>query len=259
MRDYRQLTREQGIQGCHIHIGLQDREIGVQVMNRVRPWLAVLLALAANSPFWLSEETGYASYRTEIWTRWPMAGPPQAFDSLAQYHAVVQALIATKSVDDPTKIYWDVRLSERFNTIEFRVTDVCMTVDEAVMIAGLVRALVQTYAQEVIEQVQAPTVRQELLRTSQWRAARYGLEGELVDTLAEEAVPARELIERLLSFVRPALEKEGDWSVVSSQVEQVLRHGNGAMRQRQVYQRTGRMEDVVDFIVAETAQGIGSH
>ncbi len=256
LRDYQQLTREQGIQGCHIHIGLQDRETGVQVMNRVRPWLSVLLALAANSPFWLGEETGYASYRTEIWTRWPTAGPPQAFDSLDQYHAVVQSLIATKSVDDATKIYWDVRLSERFNTIEFRVTDVCMTVDEAVMIAGLTRALVRTCFQHVMRNVPAPTVRQELLRTSHWRAARYGLEEELIDTLAEQAVPARELIGRLLSFVRPALEEEGDWSVVSSQVEQVLQRGNGATRQRQVYQRTGRMEEVVDYIVAETAQGV---
>jgi glutamate---cysteine ligase / carboxylate-amine ligase len=256
LRDYQQLTREQGIQGCHIHVGLQDREIGVQVMNRVRPWLAVLLALAANSPFWLGEETGYASYRTEIWTRWPTAGPPQAFDSLAQYRAVVQSLIATRSVDDATKIYWDVRLSERFNTIEFRVTDVCMTIDEAVMLAGLTRALVRTCLQEVIQQVPSPTVRPELLRTSHWRAARYGLEDELIDTRAEQAIPAHELVERLLSFVRPALEAEGDWSVVSSQVEQVLQHGNGATRQRQVYQRTGRLEDVVDFIVAETAKGV---
>jgi carboxylate-amine ligase len=256
LRDYQQLTREQGIQGCHIHVGLQDREIGVQVMNHVRPWLAVLLALSANSPFWLSEETGYASYRTEIWSRWPLSGPPQAFDSLAQYHAVVQSLIATKSIDDATKIYWDVRLSERFKTIEFRVSDVCMTVGEAVMLAGLTRALVRTCWKHVIGQVPVPSVRQELLRTSHWRAARYGLEEELIDTLAEEAVPARELIGRLLSFVRPALEEEGDWSVVCAQVEQVLQHGNGATRQRQVYQRTGHLEEVVDYIVAQTAQGV---
>ena len=259
LRDYQQLTREQGIQGCHIHIGLADREIGVQVLNHVRPWLSVLLALAANSPFWLSEETGYASYRTEIWTRWPTAGPPQAFASLAEYHAVVQALITTKSVDDATKIYWDVRLSERFNTLEFRVTDVCMTVDEAVMIAGLARALVRTCFQHVTQHVSTPVVRQELLRTAHWKAARYGLEDELVDPLTEQAVPARELIERLLSFVRPALEEEGDRTVVSSQIKQVLQHGNGAMRQREVYQRTRSMEKVVDFIVAQTAQGIELH
>ena len=249
LRDYQQLTREQGIQGCHVHVGLQDREVGVHVMNAVRPWLASLLALAANSPFWLGEETGYASYRTEIWTRWPTAGPPQAFASLAQYQAVIQALLDTKSVDEPTKIYWDVRLSERFSTIEFRVTDVCMTIDEAVMLAGLIRGLVRTYVQQVAESQPGPNVRQELLRTSQWRAARYGLEGELIDTIAGQAVPARELIGRLLAFIRPALEQEGDWEAVSHA-------GNGAMRQRQVYERTGNMEEIVDYIVEETAQGI---
>jgi glutamate---cysteine ligase / carboxylate-amine ligase len=256
LRDYQQLTREQGIQGCHVHIGLQDRETGIQVMNFVRPWLGGLLALAANSPFWLGEETGYASYRTEIWSRWPTAGPPELFDSLAQYRAVVESLIATKGVDDPTKIYWDVRLSERFSTIELRVTDVCMTVDEAVMLAGLIRGLVRTGVRQVGEQKPVPRVRQELLRTAHWRAARYGLEGELIDTIAEEAVPARELIRRLLAFIRPALEEEGDWDVVSEQVEKVLQDGNGAMRQRQIYERTGKMEEVVDYIVAETAQGV---
>jgi carboxylate-amine ligase len=256
LRNYQQLTQERGIQGYHIHIGLQDRETGVQVMNRVRPWLAILLALAANSPFWLGEDTKYASYRTEIGARWPTSGPPRAFDSLTDYHAVMQSLIATRSINDLAEIYWDVRLSERFNTIEFRVTDVCMNVDEAVMIAGLIRALVQTCGKQVKQQVPAPPVRQELLRTSHWRAARYGLEGELIDTLTEQEVPAHELIRRLLAFVRPALEAEGDWSIVSSQIEQVLQHGNGAMRQRQAYQRTGSMKEVVDFIVAETAQGI---
>ncbi len=255
-RNYQQLTQERGIQGCHIHIGLQDCETSVQVMNRVRPWLASLLALAANSPFWLGDETEYASYRAVIGARWPTAGPPRAFDSFVDYQAVVQSLLATKSISALAEIYWDVRLSERFHTIEFRVTDVCMTVDEAVMIAGLTRALVRTCFQQVKQQVPVPPVRQELLRTSQWRAARYGLEGELIDALTEQEVPAREFIGRLLAFVRPALEEEGDWSIVSSQIEQILQYGNGATRQRQVYQRTGSMEAVVDFIVAQTAQGI---
>src|SRR5919202_6860329 len=139
--DYRQLADEAVIFGCHVHIGLGDREAAVQVMNRVRPWLAPLLALSVNSPFWLGSDTGYASFRTQLWGRFPMAGPPHLFASRAEHDALVRALVATGSIEDATKIYWDVRLPERVETIEFRVTDVCMTVDEAVMVAGLVRGL----------------------------------------------------------------------------------------------------------------------
>ncbi len=116
----------------------------MEVMNRTRVWLAALLALTANSPFWLGSDTGYASFRTELWTRFPTAGPPQLFASRAEYEALVRALVATGSIEDATKIYWDVRLPERVETVEFRVTDVCMTIDEAVMVAGLVRGLVRT-------------------------------------------------------------------------------------------------------------------
>jgi carboxylate-amine ligase len=147
-QDYQQLAREQLIFGCHVHVGIDDREAAVQVMNRTRPWLAVMLALAANSPFWLGADTGYASFRTEIWRRWPMAGTPHLFASRAEYDALVDCLVATESITDGTKIYWDVRPSARFETLEFRVTDVCMTVDEAVMVGGLARAIARTcYAQ----------------------------------------------------------------------------------------------------------------
>lgn len=256
LEDYQQLTRELVIFGCHVHVGLADREAAIQVMNRTRIWLAPLLALAANSPFWLGEETGYASYRTQIWSRWPIAGPPALFESLAEYDALVQVLVQTGSVEEATKLYWDVRLSERFETIEFRVTDVCMTVDEAVMVAGLVRALVQTCYEQALQDEPFPVSRPELLRAAHWRAARYGLEAELIDLNTEVAVPAHQLIEKLLVFIRPALEAQGDWDEVSSLVAKTLQSGNGATRQRQAYERTGRLESVVDLIVAETAQGI---
>ncbi|MER3588027.1 MAG: carboxylate-amine ligase, partial [Mastigocladus sp. ERB_26_1] len=141
MQDYQQLTRELMIFGCHVHIGISDRSLAINVMNRARLWLSPLLALSASSPFWLGTDTGYASYRTQIWSRWPISGPPLFFSSVAEYEALVEALVKTKSVEEATKIYWDIRFSERFPTLEFRVTDVCMTVDEAVMIAGLIRAL----------------------------------------------------------------------------------------------------------------------
>lgn len=256
MRDYQQLTRELMICGCHVHVGISDPEAAIGVMNRARVWLAPLIALSASSPFWFGTDTGYASYRTEVWGRWPISGPPLIFESVAEYKTLVETLIATKSVEEATKIYWDVRLSERFPTVEFRVTDVCMTVDEAVMVAGLVRALARTCYDGVIKGEPFPAPRHELIRAAHWRAARYGLDTSLVDIEQECAVPARELVEKFLAFVRPSLEEYGDWDEVSSIVQETMQQGNGAVRQREVYKRTGRLEDVVDFIVAETSKGV---
>lgn len=253
--DYQQLAREPFF-GSHVHIGLQDREMALQVMNRASIWLAPLLALAANSPFWLGEDTGYASFRTLMWSRWPTSGQPQHFTSLIEYDALVQALIATGTIEDATKIYWDIRLSEHFPTIEFRVTDCCLTVDEAVMIVGLIRAVVQTCYEQVRRGEPLPIVRPELLRAAHWRAARYGISGELIDVLDQRSLPAAGMVEKMLTVLRPALEAEGNWEEISSLVHEILQSGNGAMRQRAMYHQNGRIEDVVEFIVAETRRGI---
>lgn len=255
-KDYRQLAEELVIFGCHVHVSLGDPEAAIGVLNRARPWLATLLALSASSPFWAGADTGYASYRTELWIRWPMAGPPTHFASRAEHDALIQALAATGSISDETKIYWDVRLPKRVPTIEFRIADALPTVDEAVMLAGLVRGLVRTCYQQTLQDEPFAPPRPELLRAAHWRAARYGLEGELVDTFAQKSVPAPELVQSLLARVRPALEEIGDWDEVSALVADTLKHGNGAMRQRRVYEEAGRLENVVDFLLAETARGI---
>ncbi len=257
-RDYQQLTRELVIFGCHVHVGISSREAAIQVMNRARIWLAPLLALSANSPFWLGTDTGYASYRTEIWSRWPLSGVASIFESHAEYEDLVQALVATKSVEEATKIYWDVRLSERYPTIEFRIADVCMTVDEAVMVAGLVRALARTCYEQAMDDEPFVAARPELVRAAHWRAARYGLDADLIDIGTVAAIPAGELVEKFLTFVRPSLEDSGEWDEVSSIVYQTLQRGTGATRQREAYKRAGRLEDVVDSIVEETAKGTTS-
>lgn len=254
-QDYQQLAREQLIFGCHVHVGISDREAAIQVMNRARPWLAVLLALAANSPFWLGTDTGYSSFRTEIWRRWPMAGTPQVFRSRAEFDALVESLVATGSIEDGTKIYWDVRPSARFETLEFRVADVCMTVDEAVMTASLVRALARTCYAEASREEEVQFVRPELLRAAKWRAARYGLDADLIDVEAGRATPARELVEKFLNYVRPSLEEQGEWEETSATAREIIERGSGAARQREVYARNGSLEDVVDSIVEETRKG----
>ncbi len=250
--EYRQLADELVIFGCHVHVGMADPDDALQVLSRARNWLAPLLALSASSPFWGGVDTGYASYRTELWVRWPMAGPPLAFESRAEHDQLVDDLVATGSISDATKLYWDVRLPAKSPTVEFRVADVCLTVDEAVLMAGLIRALARTCLEQSQSGVPLDPLRPELLRAAHWRAARYGLEGELIDTQARRAAPASEVVHSLLAFTRPALEEAGDWDFVSAQTESVLARGNGAQRQRAVFARTGRMEDVVDYIVAET-------
>ncbi len=252
MGDYQQLAQEQLVFGLHVHVGLSDREAGARVINRARVWLAPMLALSANSPFWLGADTGYASYRTQIWTGWPTWGPPGHFGSLAEHDALARAVVATGPAADTTEIYWDVRLPKKIDTVEFRVTDVCSRVDEAVMLVGLARALVDACREQAERGEPYPKTRAELLRVAHWCAARYGLDAELADVEAERAVPAREMVEKLLAFVRPALEEAGDWEEVSALVGETLDRGNGANRQRRVYERTGRLEDVVDMLIEET-------
>jgi glutamate---cysteine ligase / carboxylate-amine ligase len=252
--EYQRLIQEQIIFGCHVHIGVGDREVALELMNRARIWLSLLLALSANSPFYEGADTKYASYRTGLWGLSPLAGPPPFFASRFEHDTFVQALVATRSVPDATRIYWDIRLSARYETIEFRVMDVCMTIDETLLITGLIRALVRACHDAMVRGQPSPPVRAELLRTANWRAARYGLEGELIDVIAGRSVPARELLERFLAFVQPALEVEGDWEQVSRLLTRTLQQGNGAMRQREVFNRTRKVESVVQYIIDETAR-----
>ena len=249
-REYQQLAREQIICGVHVHVGIEDPEVAITVVNGIGPWLSPIVALAANSPFWNGRDTGYASYRTELWRRWPMAGTPAPFVDRADYESLVETLFRTGSIDDHARIYWDVRPSAKFPTVEFRVADVGMTVDDTVMVAGLVRGLAATVAGESRP---AHRVRPELLRAATWRAARYGITGDLVDAEAAEAMPARALIDRFLDRMRPALVDLGDWDEVSDLVARVLAGGTGADRQRRVLAATGDLRAVLDFIVAETA------
>jgi carboxylate-amine ligase len=252
--DYRQVFREQVVFGCHVHVGIADPEAAIQTMNRVRPWLPALLALSGNSPYWLGDDTGYASYRTQVWDRWPTAGLPEVFASRASYDALVETLMATGSVREPTKLYWDVRPSAKQPTLEFRVADVCMEVDEVVMVAGLARALAATCHQAAARDEPAPEPRPELLRAAKWRAARSGLDGDLVDVVGARALPAAELVEVFLAAVRPGLEAAGDLDEVTELVRATVARGTGAARQRAELRRTGRLEAVVDLVAEATAR-----
>ena len=253
VKTHKQVAREQIVCGCHVHVGISDAEAAVQVLNRARLWAPVLLALSASSPFWMGADTGYASYRSVLWGRWPTAGTPDAHRSVAEYHAVVQALIGAGVILDAGQIYWDIRLGHQHDTLEFRIADVCPTIDEAVLQAGLCRALARTCLDEARSERRLPEARPELLRAARWRAARSGLDGDLVDVHAAEPVPAPVLLDRFLTYLRPTLEDTGDWDEVAALAEQTLRRGNSARRQRQTFAQSQRLQDVVDLLVAETA------
>ncbi|MBA3521490.1 MAG: carboxylate-amine ligase [Gemmatimonadales bacterium] len=253
---YQQLARELVICGCHVHVGVPDKVAGLEVMNRARLWLAPILALASNSPYWLGADTGYASFRTQLWNRFPISGPPGTFCSAEDYRALVDALVATDSIGDESRIYWDMRLPAHLDTVEFRVTDVCLTVDEAVMVAGLARALTRSCLEAAQRGDECPMVRPELLRAAHWRAARYGIDRDLIHLGEMRALPAREMIGRLLEHLRPALEAADEWDEISGLVGQVLERGTGASRQREAFRRAGSLEDVVDFIAAETSEAV---
>ena len=247
--EYQAVAREQLVNGCHVHVGIPDRDLAVDVLNRTRPWLPTVVALAANSPFWAGADSGYASYRTEVWTRWPLTGIPAPLASRAEFDGLVSALQAVEALPDATFLYWDVRPSARYETLEFRAADACLTVDDAVLVTGLWRGLARTCAAEAEAEITPPQMRGELLQAARWRAARYGVEGTLVDLGEERTAPAREVVDGLLLHLRPALEEDGDWDEVSALVERALAGGNGAVRQRAALARRGDMADVLELLL----------
>jgi len=252
-RSFRLLARELLICGCHVHVAVEDPEEAIGVMDRCRPWLPTLLALSANSPFWQGGDSGYCSYRTQVFDRLPVTGSPPILGSRSAYDRLVKELVATGSMADPTRLYWDVRPSARFPTVEFRVCDVALTIDDSVMAAGLIRALVRTCHAHAVAGDPVPPVHPEVLRSARWRASRDGLDGQLVDLAAGRARPAAEVVEALLAFVGDDLEDAGEWDEVSALVAQTLGRGNGARRQREVFERTGSLVELVKWIAGETA------
>ena len=238
---------------CHVHVNVESDEEGVAVMDRVRVWLPVLLAVSANSPYWQGEDTGYASYRTQALTLWPSFGPPERFGSAAAYHRLVSLMIDSGALLDEGMIYWDVRLSARYPTVEIRSADVCLDVADTVFVAALCRGLVESAARDWRRGEPAPDVPTSLLRIATWQAARYGVDGDLVDPLTLRRAPARDVVASLVSYVASALDEDRDRLIVDRGVERLWARGTGATQQRRTMECTGRLVDVVDEAVRRTA------
>jgi carboxylate-amine ligase len=247
------IAHEQGISGCHVHVAVPSREAAVLVSNRMRRWLPVLLGLTANSTVYRNADTGYASWRSVLWARWPSAGPPPHFDSVDDYDAAVTMLRDAGAVLDDGMVYWDVRPSANFPTIEVRVADVPATVAETVLLATLIRACVMTALDDERRGEPTPPLTPHALKAAYWKSARDGLDGKAIDLFeSHAAVPARELLERLVEHVRPALESVGDYGIAKDELARVAEEGNGAMRQRRAWRRRHDVADVIAELAAAT-------
>jgi glutamate---cysteine ligase / carboxylate-amine ligase len=228
--------------GCHVHVAIPDGETGVRVINQVRPWLPVLLTITANSPF-DGADTGYASWRYQEWSRWPSAGPPPLFAGLDEYESIVDTMLRCGAIMDRAMIYWDIRLSERHPTLEFRIADVAVTAEHATLLATLVRGLV---AHALDTTAPPPQLSQTVLRANLWRASREGLSGSTLHPVTGELTPVQSQLDDLVTLLGPML--GDDLEVVHAGVADLRERGTGAARQRAAYQRRGELIDVVDTL-----------
>ncbi|MGX1669332.1 glutamate--cysteine ligase [Streptomyces sp. NPDC055400] len=243
-----QLASEQLVCGMQVNVAVPDPEIGVTVLNRIRLWLPVVVAMAANSPFWAGQDTGFASWRTVVFGRWPVSGPSPHFDGLADHEQRLQRLLSCGVITDLGQIYWQARLSSHSATVEVRCPDVQLRADEAVMITGIVRALVATAITDGGAPVQPCPP--ELLQAMNWHAALHGLGGSLVD--AEGRLrSAGDVLSQLTDRITPALLEAGDSREVAALVHRLLREGTASDRQRRALE-DGDMRAVTDLIIAET-------
>lgn len=241
-----QLVAEQLVCGMHVHVAVPSRRMGVEVLNRIRVWLPALTAMSANSPLWKGHDTGFASWRTVIFDRWPVSGIPPHFADVEDYDLRVQRLLSTRVISDTGQLYWQARLSERYPTVEIRCMDVQLRASDAVMLAGLVRALVETSMWEAAAGVRVTRCAPEMIRTAMWQAARHGLSGDLIDAQGHRR-RAEDVVGRLLDHVNSALKAAGDLREVTAVVHRLLREGTGADQQRRAL-RTGGLDAVNDLL-----------
>lgn len=253
---FQSTMREQLTCGLHVHVGVADDDEGVAVLDRLRPWLPLVLALSTNSPMWGGEDSGYSSQRYQVWSRWPTSGPTDIFGSPANYHRTVDALLATDVPLDDGMVYFDARLSPRYPTVEVRVADVCLETTHSVAIAGIVRALVSTAAQEWRSGFSPDPMPTAVLRLAMWSASRYGVSGALLNPILGQPCAPRVAIDALLAHITPALAATNDLPRVSTMVDEVFQSGSGAEHQRRTMRERRSARAVVIDAVERTHRPI---
>jgi len=255
IEDMQLLARANLIFGLHVHVGIPSREMAIHVMNQARYFLPHLYALSVNSPFWVGEDTGLKGYRLKVFERFPRTGIPDSFESLSEYEDYCKLLVKTGCIDNAKKIWWDIRLHPFFDTLELRVCDAQTRIDDTVAIAALIQAIIAKLFKLLRQNITFRIYRRRLLDENRWRAARYGINGKLIDFGKETEVEERSLLNELLEFVASEVNEFGTQREMAH-IERIMREGTGADRQLAVWERTQDMTAVVDHIVAETYEGL---
>ena len=255
VEELQEAARSNLIFGLHVHVGIPNRDIGLHIMNTARYFLPHVFALSTNSPFWEGRNTGYHSFRTKVFDKFPRTGIPEHFTTVADYDGYINLLIKTNCMDNAKKIWWDLRLHPFFETIEFRICDVQLRVDETIAIAAVFQAIVAKIYKLMKNNLNFRLYSKPLINENKWRAARYGIHGKLIDFGKEEEVPFRDLLTELVDFVDDVLDELGSRKEVEY-LFHMAQNGTGADRQLEVFNRTGSLKSVVDYIIHETYQGV---
>jgi len=255
VEDLQLVARANLIFGLHVHVGIEDREAAIRIMNSLRYFLPHILALSTNSPFWLGMDTGYKSYRAKVFENFPRTNLPDAFSSYSEFESYVSLLIKTNCIDNAKKIWWDVRPHPFFNTIEVRVCDIPLRAEETIAIAALIQATACKLWHLHAQNIDFRQYSRALLMENKFRAVRYGLDGKMIDFGKQVEVPARELILEYLAFIDDVLDELGSRREISY-IHTMLERGSGADRQLKVFHETNDLKAVVDYMVAETRAGL---
>src|SRR5437868_3934581 len=257
IQDMQLLARANVTFGLHVHMGVHDREMAINGMNQARYWLPHVYALSVNSPFRVGEDTGLKGYRLKVFERFPRTIIPDSFESLSEYEDYCKLLVKTGCIDNAKKIWWDIRLHPFFDTLEVRVCDAQTRVDDTLAIAALIQAVIAKLFKLLWRNTTFRIYRRRLLDENRWRAARYGIDGKLIDFGKETEVEERSLLNELLEFVASEVDEFGTHREMTH-IERIMREGTGADRQLAAYERTHDMKAVVDDIVAETYEGLNA-
>jgi len=255
VNELQEAARSNLIFGLHVHVGMESREMANHIANSTRYFLPHIYALSTNSPFWEGRITGYKSYRTKVFDKFPRTGIPEYFDSIEAYDNFVKLLVKTNCIDNAKKIWWDLRVHPFFNTVEFRICDVPMTVDETICIAALFQAVCAKIYKLRSQNMNYIQYSRALINENKWRASRYGIDGRLIDFGKEEEVNTRVLIYELLDFVDDVVDHLGS-RTATQYATKILENGTGADRQLRVYEESGSLTAVMDYIHDQFLSGI---
>ena len=255
VEDLQLVARANLIFGLHVHIGIEDREAAIHLMNAARYFVPHILALSTNSPFWLGMNTGLKSYRCKVFDKFPRTNVPDYFPSRGEYDNFINLLVKTQCIDNAKKIYWDIRPHPFFDTLEFRVCDIPMRLDETIALAALIQCTVAKLYKLHKANQGFRLYRRALIMENKWRAARYGIEGKLIDFGKQTEVPFRALAEEYLEFVDDVVDELG-CREETEYIRHILNEGTGADRQLRVFAETNDLKKVVDYIIEETQAGV---